>query len=337
MRIAHQPQVGRDADQRHRRGRLAVDARRRGIEPLLVDRRIFGKRALPAQQSLVRSPHAIAGANRFACGPTASTTPARSQPMMYGNRQRHRHHAAADVGVDRVDVDRLDLAPAPGRRRASGLGRSPIDDRFGRTRLLDVGGFHASCSLSGVRDLRSIAAVRPRWMHARPRPATCHAATRSAPHTPQRQRPMSATPQHHDVRCSSSRRCCRESAACRAPCCSSSIDLKDLARRDGRRPSARRPLPKARPSAARQLHGQIAAAAAGRERHQRSSTNTTRCRLFQTRRGASRRRQARPRGKARRSAQRGHFELQRRTRSAPIGRPARSRPLARRPHEQGSR
>ena len=58
--FAEQAQMGRDADQGTGGGVFVVHVGRRGIEPLLIDGAVLGKRALPAHQPLVRSPDAVA-------------------------------------------------------------------------------------------------------------------------------------------------------------------------------------------------------------------------------------------------------------------------------------
>src|SRR5262249_15484242 len=60
MSTAKKSNVGRDGNQRHGRRLSVGDADRRRIEPALVDRRVFGERALPAEESLIRSPNPVA-------------------------------------------------------------------------------------------------------------------------------------------------------------------------------------------------------------------------------------------------------------------------------------
>ena len=81
------------------------------------------------------------GLSRVTSGPTASTTPARSQPDDERLGQFHRHGSRADVGVDRIDGHRLhpnkDLIA--GRL---GLRQVAVNDAVRGAGLLDVGGFH---------------------------------------------------------------------------------------------------------------------------------------------------------------------------------------------------
>ena len=79
-----QAQMRGHADQRRRGDRFVGHARRRGIQPALVDRAVLGKRALAAHQALVRAPHAIADAEPRRVRPRAATMPARSQPTING-------------------------------------------------------------------------------------------------------------------------------------------------------------------------------------------------------------------------------------------------------------
>ena len=60
LRLAEQPQVRGDADQRRGRRVLIGDFLGRRIEPALVDRGVLGERSLASEQPLVAAPDAVA-------------------------------------------------------------------------------------------------------------------------------------------------------------------------------------------------------------------------------------------------------------------------------------
>ena len=107
--IAEQAEMRGDAHQRHRRGILVRDFLGRRIEPTLVDRGIFGERALTAQQSLVAAPDAVALAELRHGRPNRLDHAGQIAADHKRLRQVHRIHARPDVRIDRIDGHRLDL------------------------------------------------------------------------------------------------------------------------------------------------------------------------------------------------------------------------------------
>ena len=58
--VAHEAEVGGDADERAGGGRFVAHAVGSWVEPVLVDGGVLGECALPAEQALVGAPDAIA-------------------------------------------------------------------------------------------------------------------------------------------------------------------------------------------------------------------------------------------------------------------------------------
>ena len=139
--VAHEAEVGGDADQRAGGRRFVAHAVGNRIEPALFDGGVFGERALPAQSPWsvpqTRSPTL----NRFAFGPSFSTTPARSQPTMNGSGMSIFTvplRMYVSIGFTAAAFTRTSTWLA-GRL---GCGQVADDDGFGRAGLGDVGGFH---------------------------------------------------------------------------------------------------------------------------------------------------------------------------------------------------
>ena len=105
LRFAKEPQMSRDANQ-GARGRLFIGyVGWRRVEPMLIDRAVFGERSLAAQESLVRAPDAVADFESFRlraggldrAGQIAADNERLGQFPIVG--------AVAEIGVDRVDRD----------------------------------------------------------------------------------------------------------------------------------------------------------------------------------------------------------------------------------------
>ena len=94
--VAHQAQVGSDADERAGGGRFVAHAVGNWIEPALIDGGVLGKRALPAEQALVGSPHAVADFEALRVG-TNFLDDAR-QVAADDERQRDVHRDRAGCG-----------------------------------------------------------------------------------------------------------------------------------------------------------------------------------------------------------------------------------------------
>jgi hypothetical protein len=114
----------------------------RGVKPLLIDRREFGKSPLSAEDSLVGSPDAITDLELFGLGPDRRDDA--GQVAANDKRQRHvrrRRQTAADVRVDWIDAGsaNADEYLAAGGRR---IGKLADNDVLGGAGLIDVGGFH---------------------------------------------------------------------------------------------------------------------------------------------------------------------------------------------------
>ncbi len=133
--VAHEAEVCGDAHERAGGGGFVGHAVGNGIEPALVDRGILGKCALPAEESLVAAPHAVADFESLRVW--AELLDDAGQVAADDERQRDTHldRAGADVRIDRVECGGL---YAHQHLAAGGLGRGQVadDDVFGRARLL---------------------------------------------------------------------------------------------------------------------------------------------------------------------------------------------------------
>ena len=141
----HQPQPGSNAHQGNGRRLFIADRIRNRVQPGLIDGRVFGKRALAAEQSLVTGPDARAGRKPSAGGPAFDNS---SQIAADDKRrwQLHLHISAADIGIDRID-GHGSHANQHLRARGLWLREVSVHDCFRRPRLLDVGGFHFQSTL----------------------------------------------------------------------------------------------------------------------------------------------------------------------------------------------
>ncbi len=148
LRVAQQTQARGKRNQRDGRRLLVGHIRRGGVQPTFLDRRIFSERALPPQQALAASPHAIARFQPFCVWANRFDRAGQIAAHDKRKRQRHLHHAGADVGIDRIDAHRANFDQHL-RTGCLRLGQIAEEDALGRSRLLNVSSLH------GVNDSAS--------------------------------------------------------------------------------------------------------------------------------------------------------------------------------------
>src|SRR2546425_2805904 len=100
--VPDQPQMRRNANQRGAGSLFVGDAIRYRIEPLLIYCGEFGKGALPAEQSLIAAPHALARFEARHFRAALHDLTGQIAPDDKRERQLHGNEAATDVSVYRV-------------------------------------------------------------------------------------------------------------------------------------------------------------------------------------------------------------------------------------------
>ena len=112
-----------------------------GIKPFLADGRVLGGDPLAAQYSLVRPPDAVADLEPLATRANAFDRTCQVAADDVRKSQRERHKPRANVKIDRVERNRVNLYEHLVRPR---LGRGQLSDLdvLEWARLFDVRGFH---------------------------------------------------------------------------------------------------------------------------------------------------------------------------------------------------
>ena len=139
--VAHESEVGRDADQRAGCRLFVRDVMGRRIQPAFVHCAIFSEGALPAQQALIAAPDTVARLEPRDAGTDLSHRAREVAADDERRGQRHLNHAGADVRIDRVERDGADFHQALSRARFRRR-HVAVEDVFRRAGLIDVGGFH---------------------------------------------------------------------------------------------------------------------------------------------------------------------------------------------------
>ena len=139
--MGDQPEVGRDRDEGRRRSVAVAHRIRGGVEPSLVDRRQFRERPLAPEQPLVGAPDPHPGPEGPDLRPHGNHLPGEIAAHDERHRERKRHAAGADVGVDRIDG----TGPHSDERFARAghrVGEAADLDHVGRSGPGDEGGPH---------------------------------------------------------------------------------------------------------------------------------------------------------------------------------------------------
>ena len=118
--VAHQAELGGDADQRKGHDILVADALGNGMQPAVVHGGEFGEGARAPVRALARRPNPVAHLEIFDARAGLDHRAREVAPENEGEGQLRRDRAAANVNVNRVHIDRGDLDQA---LPAGGFGR----------------------------------------------------------------------------------------------------------------------------------------------------------------------------------------------------------------------